>query len=259
MIQRNLSALTLLAPSHLALFLPELPSFREYDWRSHDIALNESQGAAQIAILQQMTGFIREGRYTGSFGKPSKIVHVGHSFGSFISNALIATTPKLSDAAILTGIGYSNGDKLRNFLEGWALRIASHKPLEDGQAETSTTSQELIRFPMLPPSSTEIATIRKFSAPAFTKPVMVISGEFDPLFVGVIAWVFLSIPPRKPSFPMQRTFKLLYIHQWDTGSTSATTLLEPRQGWDIENAGRLGIGFNDLDLDLDLLVIIWMQ
>ena len=31
------------------------------------------------------------------------VVHVGHSFGSFLSNALITVHPELSDAAILTG------------------------------------------------------------------------------------------------------------------------------------------------------------
>jgi len=51
------------------------------------------------------------------------IVHVGHSFGSYISNALIATAPHLSDAAILTGIAYA-GLGSGTFVEAFALRIA---------------------------------------------------------------------------------------------------------------------------------------
>ena len=34
---------------------------------------------------------------------PDKIVHVGHSFGSFMTSAFIATYPLLSDGAIITG------------------------------------------------------------------------------------------------------------------------------------------------------------
>lgn len=43
-----------------------------------------------------------------------------------ISNSLIAITPKLSDAAILTGIGYSNPN-FGSFIEAWGLRIATQQ------------------------------------------------------------------------------------------------------------------------------------
>jgi pimeloyl-ACP methyl ester carboxylesterase len=69
--------------------------------------------------------FLRSGKYTGTLGSPSKIVHVGHSFGSCISNALIATTPQLSDAAILTGIGYTEVATSGAFVEAFGLRIAT--------------------------------------------------------------------------------------------------------------------------------------
>ena len=36
-------------------------------------------------------------------GVPDKIVHVVHSFGSFLTSALISTYPTLSDGAIITG------------------------------------------------------------------------------------------------------------------------------------------------------------
>jgi pimeloyl-ACP methyl ester carboxylesterase len=81
------------------------------------------QAQTQLAILQQLTILLRSGKYTGSLGTPSKVVHVGHSFGSFLSNALIAATPALSDAAILTGIAYEPG--IETFFEAWGLRIAS--------------------------------------------------------------------------------------------------------------------------------------
>jgi len=57
-------------------------------------------------------------------GTPSKIVHIGHSFGSFLTNALIVTTPELSDAAILTGMAYS-GSTPGASVEAFGLRIAT--------------------------------------------------------------------------------------------------------------------------------------
>lgn len=47
---------------------------------------------------------------------------IGHSFGSFLSNALLATSPSLSDGAILTGLGYSAGGAS---FEAWSARIAA--------------------------------------------------------------------------------------------------------------------------------------
>lgn len=82
-----------------------------------------------------MTSFLRSGQYTGTLGKPSKLVHVGHSFGSSLSNALIATTPQLSDAAILTGIAY-NGTQFGTVLESFGLRIAT------GQAPGKWTGRD---------------------------------------------------------------------------------------------------------------------
>lgn len=67
---------------------------------------------------------------------PSKIIHVGHSFGSFLSHALLATFPSLSDGAVLTGIAYlKNGSGTS--LEAFALRIAKHvNPLKWATRDT---------------------------------------------------------------------------------------------------------------------------
>lgn len=56
-------------------------------------------------------------------GGPSKIVHVGHSFGSYLSNGLIVASPHLSDAAILTGFAFGTGSG--TLLEAFGLRIAT--------------------------------------------------------------------------------------------------------------------------------------
>jgi len=94
------------------------------------------QSTVQLAILQQLSSLIRAGNYTGSFGAPSKLVHVGHSYGSLISNGLIATTPGLSDGVILTGISYS---KIQEpFLKHGDFGSQHIKHRENGQAGTTT-------------------------------------------------------------------------------------------------------------------------
>lgn len=80
--------------------------------------------STQLAILTKLTTILRSGKYTGSLGKPSNIVHAGHSFGSFLSNALIAQSPQLSDAALLTGLGYDMSGS-NPATEALGLRIAN--------------------------------------------------------------------------------------------------------------------------------------
>lgn len=49
---------------------------------------------------------------------------LGHSFGSVISNALLATNKSLVDGAILTGIGYENPSSTETFLS-WQPKLAN--------------------------------------------------------------------------------------------------------------------------------------
>jgi pimeloyl-ACP methyl ester carboxylesterase len=48
---------------------------------------------------------------------------IGHSFGSFITNALLATSPGAADAAILTGLGLTMNSQVQ--IEAFDLRVAS--------------------------------------------------------------------------------------------------------------------------------------
>lgn len=79
-------------------------------------AYNVVQAPIEIEILRQLTlmarngslyDFAKEARPTVAafkkLPKPSKVVHVGHSFGSVITSALIAEHGTLTDGAIITG------------------------------------------------------------------------------------------------------------------------------------------------------------
>jgi pimeloyl-ACP methyl ester carboxylesterase len=79
----------------------------------HPDAYKVVQTAIQLEILRQLTLLARNGTLHHLAGEsdaqfnglmqPRKIVHVGHSFGSILTSALIASYGDLSDGAILTG------------------------------------------------------------------------------------------------------------------------------------------------------------
>ena len=74
------------------------------------------QAPLELEILRQLTLMARNGTLYGFAGEakptnaafdeltaPSKVVHVGHSFGSFLTSAFIAKYGPLSDGAVITG------------------------------------------------------------------------------------------------------------------------------------------------------------
>ncbi|KAI4157211.1 MAG: hypothetical protein LQ342_008460, partial [Letrouitia transgressa] len=81
-----------------------------------------NQISIQISILAVLTKNIRAGQFTGETGVPSSVVFVGHSFGSFISNALVAAQPSIADGIVMTGYSL-NGNNTQIILE--ASRVAA--------------------------------------------------------------------------------------------------------------------------------------
>ena len=79
---------------------------------------NKVQSPVHIAIIKGLTDLARAGKlaqYSTTKGsivskhyKPSKIVHVGHSIGSYLTNGFLSAYGNLSDGAILTGFLYSS-------------------------------------------------------------------------------------------------------------------------------------------------------
>ena len=71
-----------------------------------------------------MTNSLRAGDYTAGIGKPTNVVHVGHSFGSILSHGFITQYPSESDGVVLTGIGF-NATDFPAFFEASRLNIAN--------------------------------------------------------------------------------------------------------------------------------------
>jgi pimeloyl-ACP methyl ester carboxylesterase len=76
----------------------------------------------ELEILTQLTTLIREDAI-GLGITPEKVIHVGHSYGSILSNRLAVDTPELSDGLILTGYGH-NFKWMQASLVAWGFEIA---------------------------------------------------------------------------------------------------------------------------------------
>lgn len=165
-----------------------------------------NQYSVQLAILEQLASYLRAGQYTGSVGVPDSIVLLGHSFGSYLSHALVAYKPDAVDALILTGYGL-NASALRFDLvfEAWQFRIASGQDEAFAKFDAGYTtwvdlyanintffkgpyfSLDVAKFAeskKQPIAFTEPLTINPgaLPLPKFKGPVLLITGEYDFIF-----------------------------------------------------------------------------
>lgn len=75
---------------------------------SHGEPLNEIQAFLEIAATVQLTQQLRNGTFPGVNQSFSKVVHVGHSFGSAQTYSLANLYPELTDGIILTGFSMNS-------------------------------------------------------------------------------------------------------------------------------------------------------
>ncbi|KAH6661673.1 Alpha/Beta hydrolase protein [Halenospora varia] len=163
-----------------------------------------AQVSNQAVIVEKLSALIRSGKFCS---RPSKLVLVGHSLGSAISNAVLHSNPGLVDAAVLTGFSYY-GVNSSPSLQAKQLRLASlQNPAKwsryDGGYSTwvdiYANIEGFFKAPFYDPSVAqytedtkqpsglvETITVRttNLTSPDFTGPVMVISGEYDFLACG---------------------------------------------------------------------------
>ncbi len=87
--------------------IPPFPPF--ISWANIHIRVSgyTNQSRKQQQILRQLATFVRQGNYTGSLGRPDKLVAMGFSFGSYVTHYTLAAYPDLFDGAVLTGINYN--------------------------------------------------------------------------------------------------------------------------------------------------------
>lgn len=65
------------------------------------------QTDVQAAVLVEITRLLRSGELCPELPRPrGRVVHIGYSFGSVLTNVLIAKYPGLSDGVVLTGLSH---------------------------------------------------------------------------------------------------------------------------------------------------------
>ncbi|KJZ70389.1 hypothetical protein HIM_10233 [Hirsutella minnesotensis 3608] len=172
---------------------------------SHGDPIAEIQIFMEIAALKALTRWVKQGKLPGGKHKASKVVQVGHSFGSSIVLGLNNESPELSNAMILTGFG-----QVPNFVPEFALggnfvSVKEAKGLADKYVEGYLAGQSTVglhtnvfapggfdpRILTAAAMSGQPAAIGEFLtmggvAPKtqFKGPVLIITGERDLPFCG---------------------------------------------------------------------------
>ncbi|KAK5129563.1 hypothetical protein LTR08_003149 [Meristemomyces frigidus] len=163
-------------------------------------ALDVVQAPFEVEIAHGLTGLLRQGAYSNiTF---DKVVGVGHSFGSIITQAVTTLYPSDFDAAILTGFSISTSGQPA-FLTDLNLAIASQNQpyrfagLTNGYLVSGTAISNQIGFfraPSFDPSILSLAEAEKNTAtfgelftlsavtvPAlgYVSPVAIVNGGED--------------------------------------------------------------------------------
>jgi pimeloyl-ACP methyl ester carboxylesterase len=157
---------------------------------------NIVQTVIELAILTELTTMLRSGTISKDIPIPKKIVHVGHSYGSQLSNALIASTPDLSDGAVLTGYSLNTTwfpwfERVTTFhlaRENQPKRFANRSSGYVTWGDKFTNQYAFLKYPFFDTKVLEKAEANKFpftlgefltfgllsaKAPGFAKPVLV--------------------------------------------------------------------------------------
>jgi len=163
------------------------------------------QAPLEVEIAHTLTTSLREGHFSDL--KFQKVIGVGHSFGSIISNAITKQYPSALDAAILTGYSADLSSQPL-FLQALNLALANQNQplrfglLNNGFLVSDTVISNQIGFfkaPGFPPANLKWAEATKGTvtfgelnsiaavggvSPNYTGPVAVVNGINDLPFCG---------------------------------------------------------------------------
>ena len=192
----------------------------------------EIQGPVELAILATLTQKARAGTLPYKpVSIPAKIIHVGHSWGSELSNALAATFPTLSDGVVLTGFS-SLSQYTTDFVANTAFHLASEsQPHRFANYSTGfltwadkfDNQYSFFEYPYFDPAVLTYAESTKFpftvgefistaalnfSATAFTGPVLYLAAQRDLIFCGGdCVGLFGAQSAARQSFPNAKTWE----------------------------------------------------
>ncbi|KAF2809638.1 alpha/beta-hydrolase [Mytilinidion resinicola] len=201
---------------------------------------NVVQTPVELALLTHFTEQLKAGTLSHLIPKPSKLVHVGHSFGSILSNALIATRPELSDGVVLTGFSHNTTFEIL-FQISTGFHLASeNQPARFGKRSSGyltwgdkyANQYSFLKYPNFEPAVLEDAEANKFpftvgefitfgkvpyAAPEFKKPILMIDGDSDLIFCGADCTGILDGPYSVSPQLFANAEPLAFYLQPDTG------------------------------------------
>ena len=166
------------------------------------------QAPIELTVLATLTGILRQGGLKGEgIAPPKKVIHVGHSWGSELSNALAALPQgnELSDGLILTA--FSHQFQYGNyFIAASSLHLAStNQPARFGNRSTGyvtwgdkfANQYSFLEYPYFDPAVLDYAESTKFpmtigelltqgalnyNASTFKGPVLWLAAQRDLIF-----------------------------------------------------------------------------
>ena len=166
------------------------------------------QAPIELTVLATLTGILRQGGFKGEgIPPPKKVIHVGHSWGSELSNALAALPQgnELSDGLILTA--FSHQFQYGNyFIAASSLHLAStNQPARFGNRSTGyvtwgdkfANQYSFLEYPYFDPAVLDYAESTKFpmtigelltqgalnyNASTFKGPVLWLAAQRDLIF-----------------------------------------------------------------------------
>jgi pimeloyl-ACP methyl ester carboxylesterase len=99
---------------------------------SHGEPMNEIQSFLEVAATVQLTKMLRNGTLPGVNHTFTRVVHVGHSFGSAQTYSLANSYPELTDGIVLTGFTM-NSSFAGSFVAAGSYQLANrNQPLRFG-------------------------------------------------------------------------------------------------------------------------------
>lgn len=169
---------------------------------------NVIQAPAELSAIYEVTKKLRAASLPDlDISKPSHVIHVGHSFGSILTYELAAAHPEITDGLILQGFSV-DASYLPQTIAGFDIQAASGERMKccrqypEGYLTWANIGANQFAF-LAPPyydprigeytecnkepfTTGEILTLasQPSSAPDFTGPVLVLTGNEDEIFCG---------------------------------------------------------------------------
>lgn len=202
------------------------------------------QTLVELALLAGLTTLVRTNSIAG-IPAPQRVIHVGHSFGSQLTQALAAAAPGLTDGIVLTGYS-ALAEYQPLFLASSSFHIAAeNQPRRFNNSDYNSTGfvtwptkysnqYSFLQYPFFDPLVLENAEATKypwtigellsspalpFSAAAFNGPVLYVAAETDLIFCGSNCTGLFG-----PDSPAVQAFN---------GSSSVETYIQPNVGHGI--------------------------